>query len=869
MKSISFKINQANLTGESNATTKFCEAIPEANDIITKKNMLFSGTLVEIGHAIGIVVETGMRTELGDIQAQVEEAKLDIAEETTPLKKKLDDFSDFLAKAILGICVIIWAVNFFNFFDPIHGSWVKGCLYYFKVAVALAVAAIPEGLPAVITTCLALGTRRMTKKHAIVKKLPSVETLGCTTVICSDKTGTLTMNTMACSEFHIFNDNCNSLESSTVENTGYHLGGTISNKAFSQQFGDWKNLNQVVNCMLLNNLSDWNIVNKEVKLSGSSTEVALKVLGEKLGRYNPKHKVGEGNHAYLNKITEAEGWDNKAFLEFSSKRKTMSALWKDNKSENNCLFIKGAPERLIESADNFMAKDGSLVSLSNQDKQNLEKKVHEIASRGLRVLALSVKLDAGELRDYKGLEDKNHPAHERLSEPKSYVDFESGSTLLGFVGMKDPIRPEVKGSIQKCNTAGILVFMVTGDIVETAVSIAKEIGLVPERIRQEDLKDYVVTGQDFREKNENDQKVFLKKAFRDHHGLIFARTAPRDKRQLVKLLKELGNISAMTGDGVNDAPALKQADIGIAMGITGTDVAKEASEMILADDNFATIVDAIEEGRAIYDNMKAFIRYMISSNIGEVISIFLSAVMGIPDGFNSIQLLWVNLVTDGLPATALSFNPPDCEIMIKPPRKKDEDIIGGWTLVRFLVIGLYIGLATVGIFVYWYVAYDWSGYDHPLVSYSELKDWSECPSWDGFKVANFLHYDFSKKPCDYFMNGKGKASTLSLTVLVVIEMLNALNAISENQSILTSGFFANPWLLLAIGSSVALHCVILYIPFFNDLFSTQPLNYQDWYLVLICSTPVILIDEVLKFFSRKAVNRAITEQLDEQEKKLR
>merc|ERR1711937_88265 len=528
-------------------------------------------------------------------------------------------------------------------------------------------------------------------------------------------------------------------------------------------------------------------------------------------------------------------------------------------SAKNKLYVKGAPEKVFERCTHIRVA-GSKQKLTAANKTAILDTVAEMASRPLRVLAMAVRED---FTGDKDLETYKGGASKKLQDPSNFESIERNLIFEGVCGIKDPARPEVKPAIEACATAGIRVIMITGDTRPTAEAIAREIGIFTE---EEDITGRSFTGHDFFKKTEK-QRI---KLLTSHKGsMVFSRTEPKDKQALVKMLRAAGEVPAMTGDGVNDAPALKQASIGIAMGIAGTEVAKEASDMILADDNFATIVAAVEEGRSIYSNMKAFIRYMISSNIGEVASIFITAALGLPEGLIPVQLLWVNLVTDGPPATALGFNPPDPDVMTKKPRSNQDGLITPWVFFRYMVVGMYVGFATVGIFVVWYTQTSFFGIDlsedgHTPITRHQLMNWQSCSAWDP-KVFKFSDYTAGdqvyrisqdENPCDYFSStGKAKASTLSLTVLVAIGMFNAFNALSEDMSILTVPPHVNPYLILAATLSFALHCLILYMPSMNDVFSITPLSWNEWMLVLLFSLPVILIDEVLKFIGRQLNKR--------------
>ncbi|XP_063962203.1 sarcoplasmic/endoplasmic reticulum calcium ATPase 2-like [Lytechinus pictus] len=821
IKSTTLRVDQALLTGESVSVMKQVELIPDPRAVNQdKKNILFSGTNIAAGKCNGVVIGTGLSTEIGKIRTEMVETET----EKTPLTQKLDEFGEQLSKVISVICVTVWAINIGHFSDPSHGgSWVKGAVYYFKIAVALAVAAIPEGLPTIITTCLALGTRRMAKKNAIVRSLPSVETLGCTSVICSDKTGTLTTNQMSASRFFLLKDaqgDSASFHEFTVSGVTYEPKGDVFIDGRRADFSQYAALSELATiCAMCNDSAiDYNEAKGVYEKVGEATETALTVLVEKmnilgtdLSRLSKAQLSNACNQALLSR------YNKEVTLEFSRDRKSMSVYCSPSKAgqeKGNKMFVKGAPEGILERCNSLRVGSTKIPLTPSVKNQIIEKIMSYGTGRdALRCLGLAT-VDTPIKREEMDLENS-----------ANFCKYESNMTFVGCVAMLDPPRAEVRDSIEECRQAGIRVIVITGDNKATAEAICRKIGVFGPDESTEGLS---YSGRELDDLSPAEQKAACIRA------RLFSRVEPSHKSKIVEYLQSEGEISAMTGDGVNDAPALKKAEIGIAMG-SGTAVAKSASEMVLADDNFSTIVTAVEEGRAIYNNMKQFIRYLISSNIGEVVSIFLTAALGMPEALIPVQLLWVNLVTDGLPATALGFNPPDIDIMEKPPRNSREPLISGWLFFRYMAIGTYVGAATVGASAWWFMFYE----NGPHLSFWQLTHHMQCP----LEPKNFKRLD-----CDVFEDPHHM--TMALSVLVTIEMLNALNSLSENQSLTVMPPWSNMWLLGAIALSMSLHFVILYVDILSTVFQITPLNLAEWMAVLKISLPVILLDEMLKFMAR-------------------
>lgn len=746
-ESVNLKVDEASLTGESvpvekNAEIVFQEEIPLGD----RANSAFMGTVVTYGRGKGVVVGTGMNTEIGMIAEMLESYE----EEATPLQKKLADFGKLLGIACLTVCGIVFIIGLFRGIP---------LLEMFMTAVSLAVAAIPEGLPAIVTIVLAIGMQRMVKRHSIIKKLHAVETLGSTTVICSDKTGTLTQNQMTATRIYT-NEKIYS-----VTGEGYKpIGDFFLNDSKIDPNED-EHLQLLLKIGLLCNDS-------KLEESGAEneTEVSWRIIGDPT----------EG--ALVVAAAKAGFWDNEISkkmprlqeIPFDSERKRMTTFHPDDKGY--VAFIKGAPDVMLNLSTHIY-KSGQEVALTEEDKNRIMAANHEMATQALRVLAFA----------YKKVDEIPH-------DPKP-EDVEKDMTFVGLVGMIDPARPEVKDAIETCKKAGIRPIMITGDYKDTAMAIAKELGMV-----ENDAG--VLTG------TELDTMTDEALAVAAQDVSVYARVSPVHKLKIVDAIKQKGHIVAMTGDGVNDAPALKKADIGIAMGITGTDVAKETAEMILTDDNFASIVAAVEEGRVIYSNIRKFVFFLLSCNIAEILIIFVAMLAGLPVPLEPIQLLWLNLLTDAFPALALGMEKKEPDIMDVPPRKPDEPIMDNRMKWQIGIQSVFMTVAVLGVFIF------------------ELNHSGDLT----------------------------KARTLAFGTLIFSELLRAYTSRSETHSVFKIGFFSNKYMVGGTLVSFLLLLVVLYIPYLRTVFNTTYLTFYDWDVLVGFGLIPFIAAEVSKVFLRKKRN---------------
>lgn len=745
---VELKTNEAVLTGESTPVGKTTEVVDEKASIGDRKNSVFMATHVIYGRGKAVITSTGMQTEFGKIAEMVQA----VEEEETPLKQKLERFAKKLGILIVVICAIIFAMELYDIFIlKLYGEAraVANIIDAFETSVALAVSAVPEGLPAVVTVSLALGARDLAKRNAIIRRLASAETLGATTVICSDKTGTLTKGEMTVRKIYV---NGNTID---VTGVGYEPNGEfiLNGKPMNPKDDDSLHLLLRASTLCSNAHYDGK------SILGDTTEGALIVAAAKAGMTK---KDLEATYPRVHEVP------------FTSERKRMTTVHKTPDGKL-VAYVKGAPEIILERSSHIL-KDGKPKKLDEKERKTILANNENMARQALRVLGVA----------YKELPDN---AVEKIDDET----VERGLVFVGLTGMIDPPREEAKEANRLCQQAGIKTVMITGDHKLTAVAIAKELGML--------RSDMVLTGAELDKMSEEEFEKIVEKV------TVYARVSPEHKLRIVKALKRKGHIVAMTGDGVNDAPALKQADIGVAMGITGTDVTREAADMVLADDNFATIVKAVEGGRAIYDNIRKFSFFLMRCNFDELAVIGIFALLGLktPEGkailpLTAGMILWINLVTDGGPALALSMDPPDKDIMKRPPRDPNEGVLHG-RLASIIASFVSQFLGTAGLF---YIAYFVWG--RPL----------------------------------------GEAQAIAFVQATLRELVIVWNCRSEKHNAFKVGFTSNKFLLLAVFISALGTMVIPY----TGLFGTVPLNLTDWAIVLPVSlSGFLMLPEV--FYGRK------------------
>jgi P-type Ca2+ transporter type 2C len=730
IESRSLEIEESALTGESVPVSKHTDCLNTANPGIgDMENIAFMGTMVTRGSGVGVVIATGMKTTMGQIADLLQKAQT----QETPLQRRLEQLGKILITVALLLTVLVVVVGVLQGHD----------LYtMFLAGVSLAVAAIPEGLPAIVTVALSLGVQKMIKKNAIVRKLPAVETLGCASVICSDKTGTMTQNKMTVT--HLWSGG----NTWTVEGVGYQPTGSFYRNDQVVHPREEKALQQMLVFGMICNHSDLVVKDDDYILDGDPTEGALLVSAMKAGLNRPN---------LLDEFTIIREFP------FDSARKMMSMHVKD-KNGRHFIVTKGAPDVILGKSESILW-DGKTQYLGKEVQNKVQEAINGLASKALRTIAIA----------FKPVQSNTIILSEQEAETKL--------TFIGVQGMIDPPRPEVKDAVKECKDAGIKTVMITGDHVITAKAIAAQLGILTNKSKVLDGNALSAMTVDELEEVVDDVSVF-------------ARVSPEHKLKIVKALQNKGHIVAMTGDGVNDAPAIKAADIGVAMGITGTDVAKEASALVLLDDNFATIKAAIKEGRNIYENIRKFVRYLLASNVGEILVMLFAMLLALPLPLVPIQILWVNLVTDGLPAMALGLDRPEEDVMKRKPRSPNEGVFArglGWKVVSR---GFLIGAVTLIAFM---MVYD--------------------------KTADNLQY----------------AQTIAFATLVMAQLIHVFDCRSE-KSVLSRNPFGNPYLVWAVISSLVLMLVVIYYPPLQPIFHTLPVLAKDWLLIIgLSSIPTFLL----------------------------
>lgn len=749
LEAYSLKLEEAPLTGESALVEKSAgdTGLPEDTAMADRVNMVHAGTIAVLGRGRAVVTATGMQTQLGQIAGMVEQIK----EEETPLQKRLDQVGKYLVYGSLAIVAVVFGVG------VLRGENVVDM---FLVAVSLAVAAVPEGLAAVVTIALALGMRRMVARHALIRKLPAVETLGAATVICTDKTGTLTENEMTVRDVILPHRRI------TVTGEGYNLDGEFLSDSHPVAPGNDPQLRLALTIGALSNSSELKArEDGHFQVIGDPTEGALLIAAEK-GKDGRPELLGHYDY-----VTE---------LPFDAVRKRMTAVYRgrvedQEQAVENIAFVKGAPESVIAICTQ-MQEDGQVQPFDEESRRKVLELNKQLAGEARRLLALA----------YRRLGD----AGRDLSVPNVEKDL----VFVGLVGIMDPPRAEARGAVVQAHRAGIDVVMITGDHLDTAVAVARELNVMAPGSAHA-----AVTGAELDRLSDAD----LQDCIADVR--VYARVSPQHKLRIVHALKARGQIVAMTGDGVNDAPALKEASIGIAMGITGTDVAKEAADMVLLDDNFASIVSAIREGRAIFDNIRRFIHFVLSHNIGEVLAMFVAQLMGWPLPLLPIQILWINLVTDSLPALALGVERAEPGIMERPPRPVDEPILPPKLIALMTFQGTIVAISTLGGFIYEY----------------------------------------------FFSSGDvTRAQAMAFATSILAQNVQAFNVRSNRLSIFQLGPFTNRFLVGAFALVAVSLLGLIYIEPLRVVFLTAPLSLQDWLVVGLLALLPLVVMELVKLYWR-------------------